>query len=70
MISYLMEEMLETELSPEKKPWRRKTVEEYLHSTIGTLLLWDSTDSTIFKSVIPYVQFQIKLIRRRNVSLI
>jgi len=64
----LLDEILEVQLTPEKKTARRKVIENALVTSLGTSLLWTASDACIHGMVIPFLQFEVKLLRRRNVS--
>jgi hypothetical protein len=67
-LARLLEEMLEVKLTPEKKTVRRKVIENALFTSLSTTLNWNATESCLNRMIIPYLQFQVKLLRRRNVK--
>jgi len=69
MVARLLQELLDVELTPEKKTIRRFTIEKILYTSLSISSLWDGSDSCISNVILPFVQFEVNLVRRRNVSI-
>jgi hypothetical protein len=69
MLIKVISDFVDAELGAECKTIRRHTIQEFLHKVLPLSLEWDIKDPKCLKGVIiPYIQFQTKLLRRRGVS--
>jgi len=70
-VATLLDALLDAKLpAPELKAIRGQKIEECLHSYLLLLLHWEKYESSslVHLVIIPYIQFQMKLLQRRNVS--
>lgn len=66
----LLCEILDAELTPEKKTIRRHGIEEILYASLAISAEWSNSSLCyIARNIIPFIQFEVNLLRRRSVNI-